>query len=80
MTDVYKVGITIALTNKVSSALSLIRGDLAKTDAAALRLKSTLKEIKLLGIGGAIIGGAGFMGLKALEKGYDAAKKYEQAA
>ena len=79
MTEVYKVGITIALTNKVSSALSLIRGDLAKTDAAALRLKSTLKEIKLLGVGGAILGGAGFMGLKALEKGYDAAKKYEQA-
>ena len=78
MTEVYKVGITIALTNKVSSALSLIRGDLAKTDAAALRLKSTLKEIKLLGIGGAILGRAGFMGLKALEKGYDAAKKYEQ--
>ena len=79
MTEVYKVGITIALTNKVSSALALVRGDLVKTDLAAVRLQKTLKEIKLLGVGGAILGGAGFMGLKALEKGYDAAKKYEQA-
>ena len=36
-----------------------IQGDLAKTDAQAIRLKNTLKEIKLLGIGGAILGGLG---------------------
>ena len=79
MTEAYKVGITIALTNKISSGLMLIRGDLAKTNAQAMALKSTLREIKLLGIGGAIVGGIGYAGLHALDKTLDAAKEYQQA-
>ena len=78
MFEAYKVGITIALTNKVSSALMLIGKDLKATDAAALRLKNTLKEIKLLGIAGALVGGTGLIGLRLLDKSYEAAKKYEQ--
>ena len=79
MTEAYKVGITIALTNQISRGLFAIRGDLAKTDAQAKRLNATLKEIKLLGVGGAILGGAGYAGLHALGKTVEAAKEYQQA-
>lgn len=79
MFEAYKVGITIALTNQVSRGLFLIQGDLVKTDAAALRLKTTLSQIKLLGVGGALLGGAGYAGLHALGKTLDAAKEYQQA-
>src|SRR5665213_3261637 len=78
MFEAYKVGITIALTNKVSTALALIGRDLAATDLKAKRLQGTLKEIKLLGISGALLGGAGYLGLRALDKSYEAAKRYEQ--
>ena len=79
MTDAYKVGITIALANQVSRALFAIQGDLVKTDIQAKKLNATLKEIKLLGIGGAILGGAGYAGLHALGKTVEAAKEYRQA-
>lgn len=79
MTEAYKVGITIALTNQISRALGLIQGDLVKTDAKAIKLKSTLSEIKKLGVMGAILGGAGYAGLRVLDKAYDAAKEYQQA-
>ena len=79
MTEAYKVGITIALTNQISRGLSMIRGDLVKTDATAKKLNATLKEIKLLGISGAILGGAGYAGLHVLGKTLEAAKEYQQA-
>lgn len=79
MTEAYKVGITIALTNQISRGLLAIQGDLVKTDAQAKKLHATLKEIKLLGIGGAILGGAGYAGLHALGKTLEAAKEYQQA-
>lgn len=79
MTEAYKVGITIALTNQVSRGLMLIQGDLARTDAKAKQLHATLRQIKLLGVGGAILGGAGYAGLHALGKTIEAAKEYQQA-
>lgn len=79
MLEAYKVGITVALTNKVSQGLMLIGRDLTRTDAQAKKLHATLKEIKLLGVGGALIGGAGLAGLHALGKTLDAAKEYRQA-
>ena len=79
MTEAYKVGITIALTNQVSRGLMLIQGDLARTDATAKQLHATLRQIRLLGVGGAIIGGVGYAGLHALGKTLDAAKEYQQA-
>lgn len=79
MTEAYKVGITLALTNLVSQGLFAIRGDLVKTDAQAKKLQATLREIKLLGVGGAILGGAGYAGLHALGKTVEAAKEYQQA-
>ena len=78
MTEAYKVGITIALNNKISSGLMLIKGDLAKTELQAAKLKQTLKEIKFLGIAGALIGGAGYAGLHALGKSLTVAKEYQQ--
>ena len=78
MTEAYKVGITIALTNQISRGLMMIQGDLAKTDAAAIKLHKTLGEIKKLGMIGAALGGAGYAGLEAMKSGYEAAKKYEQ--
>lgn len=77
--EAYKVGITIALTNQISRGLMLIQGDLARTDARAKQLHATLKEIKLLGIGGAIVGGTGLAGMHALGKTLEAAKEYQQA-
>ncbi|QEL18713.1 phage tail tape measure protein [Limnoglobus roseus] len=79
MTEAYKVGITIALTNQISRGLFLIQGDLAKTDAQAKKLHATLREIKTLGLAGAIFGGIGYAGLHALGKTLDAAKEYQQA-
>ena len=79
MVEAYKVGITIALTNQISRGLMMIQNDLAKTDAQAKKLHVTLKEIKLLGVGGAILGGIGYAGLHALGKTVEAAKEYRQA-
>ncbi|MFO0906772.1 MAG: hypothetical protein U0835_00130 [Isosphaeraceae bacterium] len=79
MTEAYKVGITIALTNQISRGLMLIQGDLARTDAKAKQLHATLTQIKTLGIAGALVGGAGYAGLHALGKAVDAAKEYRQA-
>ncbi len=76
MVEAYKVGITIALTNQISRGLMMIQGDLAKTDAQAKKLHATLGQIKKLGIAGAILGGAGFMGLRLLEKSIAPAKEY----
>lgn len=79
MLDAYKIGITVALTNNISKGLTLIGKDFAKTEAQAAKLKLTLKEIKKLAFGGAILGGIGYAGFKMLDSGYEAAKKYEQA-
>jgi hypothetical protein len=68
MFEAYKVGVTIALTNQVTQGLRLLQGDFGRTDAAANRLKNTLKEIQ----------GFGFKGLKFLDAPYEAAKRYEQ--
>lgn len=66
MFEAYKVGITIALTNHISHGLMLIGRDLNKTDAQALKLKSTLNDIKKLAFGSMVLGGAGAAGLKAV--------------
>lgn len=77
--EAYRVGITIGLTNHVSSILSLIARDLAKTDAAAVKLQRTLHTLKLTGMAGLALGGMG-LGIMEMFKGsYEAAKKYETA-
>lgn len=79
MFEAFKVGITIALTNTVSSALMMMSKDFAATDAAALKLKATLNEIKVLGTKGIILTGMGVAGFAMIDKTYEAAKRYEQA-
>jgi len=76
MFEAFKVGITIALTNTVSSALGMMSKDFIKTDAEAQRLKSTLKEIKMLGATGILFGAAGMMGLKLVEAAVKPATEY----
>jgi hypothetical protein len=59
--EAYKIGVVIALQNQVSNVLGLIARDFIKTDKEAKKLQGTLKEIKLLGMTGAVLGGAGFL-------------------
>jgi hypothetical protein len=74
--EAYKIGITIALSNQVSNGLLAITRDFAKTQAHAVALQKTLKEINLLGVSGTIFTGAGFMGLKAIESAVKPATEY----
>ena len=74
--EAYKVGVTVALTNKVSQGLLLIQRDLKKTDAQAVALHATLNRISKLAIGGALLGGAGYAGLHAISKAVEPAKEY----
>jgi hypothetical protein len=74
--DAYKIGVVVALQNQVSSVLGLISREFIKTDKEAKQLQATLKEIKLLGMSGAILGGAGFMGLMAIKGAVKPATEY----
>src|SRR5579883_613724 len=76
MFEAFKVGITIALTNTVSSALIAMSKDFAKTDAEAVKLRNTLKDIKVLGTLGVVSGALGFAGLRMLEGAAKPAAEY----
>ncbi len=76
MFEAYKVGVTLALHNQVSSVLGLVAREFVKTDAEAKKLQTTLKEIKLLGMTGAILGGAGFLGLGLIKGAVKPASEY----
>src|SRR5271169_5780650 len=76
MFEAYRVGVSLALQNQVSGVLGLIARDFVKVDYAAKRLRGTLKEIKLLGLSGAIVGGAGFLGLGLIGKAVKPASEY----
>ena len=76
MFEAYKVGVTIALTNHVSRALLGIGRDFNRTDAQAIRLKATLHAIEKTALKGALVGGAGFLGLKAIGAAVKPAEEY----
>src|ERR1700722_3480764 len=76
MFEAYKVGVTLALTNQVSGVLGLIARDFIKTKTEAAALQLELKKIKLIGMSGAILGGAGFMGLMAIKGAVKPASEY----
>jgi hypothetical protein len=76
MFEAYKVGVTLALQNQVSGVLGFIARDFMKVNAQTKALKASLKEIKLLGMGGAIIGGMGFLGLGLIGKMVKPASEY----
>ena len=67
MFEAYKVGVTLSLQNQVSGVLGFIARDFVKTDVEAKKLQKTLREIKLLGFSGALLGAAGFMGLEIIK-------------
>ena len=76
MFEAYKVGVTLALTNQVSGVLGFIARDFMKTRKEAVALQLELKKIKLIGMAGAIVGGAGFMGLAAIRGAVRPASEY----
>jgi hypothetical protein len=76
MFEAYKVGVTLALQNQVSGVLGFIARDFIKVNAQAKTLQGTLKEIKLLGMTGAILGGAGFLGLGMIARAVKPAEEY----
>src|SRR5579875_2156142 len=76
MFEAYKVGVTLSLQNQVSGVLGLIARDFIKVDKEAKKLQATLKEIKLLGLSGAVLGGFGFMGLGAIKAAVKPASEY----
>lgn len=76
MFEAYAVGIKLTLINQVTPALGLISSHLMKTGKDVDALKGKLKEIKLLGLTGAAIGGAGFMGLGLISKTIKPATEY----
>ncbi len=73
--EAFRIGITVALTNHVSSILGMIARDFAKTDAQADKLNKTMKTMSLLGASGALLGGAGILGLKAIGATVEPAKE-----
>jgi hypothetical protein len=77
MFEAFKIGITIALTNTVSTALMAMSRDFAATDAKAIALKKTISEIKTLGAFGLVAGSLTYGLSKALGASYEAAKNYE---
>lgn len=76
MFEAYKVATTLTLKNQISGVLGLISRDFMKTRAEAKLLQLELNKIKLLGMSGAILGGAGFMGLMAIKSAIKPASEY----
>lgn len=74
--EAYKIAIKIALNNQVSSGLLAISQQMRKTGLDAEKLQLTLHKIKLLGMTGMAIGGAGFMGLGIISKMVKPASEY----
>lgn len=76
MLEAFRIGVTIALVNKASSALGLIARDFNRTDVEAKKLQRTMKEISLLTIGGSVLAGAGLAGLGAIARAVKPAEQY----
>ena len=78
MIEAYKIGVTLALHNQVSGALNMIGGEFVAAEKKAQALKTTLGQIKLLAVTGAVATGAGLLGLRSLKEPLEEAKKFEQ--
>jgi len=74
--EAYKIAIKIALNNQVSSGLLAISNQMRKTGYDAEKLQLTLNKIKLLGMTGMAIGGAGFLGLGIISRMLKPAEEY----
>lgn len=76
MAEAYRIGVTLALENQVTGVLGIISRGFVQTEEKAIALQKSLAQIKAIGLSGAIMGGLGFMGLKAIEGAVDPAKEY----
>lgn len=76
MFEAYKIGVKISLVNHVSVGLMQISRQMAMTSRQAQYLQRQLDGIKRLGLLGATVGGAGFMGLGLIGKALKPAKEY----
>jgi hypothetical protein len=82
--EAYKIGIKISLINHVSTGLGIMAGDFTKAERKALLLENRLKliqleGIKLKGVMGGMMFGAGAAGMMLLKGSYEEAKKLAQA-
>ena len=59
MFEAYKIGVTLSLNNRISSALSVITKDFRKTHAEALLLHNQLNKMKALSLSGILMGAGG---------------------
>ncbi len=76
MFEAYRVGITVAVVNQGSSVLRMLARDFAQTQVAADALKGTIKDIGLLAASGALLGGLGYAGFRALSSLVKPATEY----
>lgn len=77
MFEAYKIAVTMSLTNHVSHALTLMAGDFAKTEAAALALEKRINSIKNTALRGGLMLAAGG-GMLAMFKGpLEEARKFQ---
>lgn len=74
--EAYKIAVKISLNNQVSTGLLAISNQMRKTGLDAEKLQLSLHRIKLLGMTGMAIGGAGFMGLGIIGKMVKPASEY----
>lgn len=76
MFEAYKVAVRVTLINNVSGGLLAMSRHFQKVGQDAHALEGSLKRLKMLGMVGAGISGAGFMGLGMLSKIMKPAEEY----
>ena len=76
MYEAYSVAVKLTLINQVSAGLGMISKQFGVTSAEATVLQSKLNSIKLMGLTGAAMAGAGFMGLGLISKVIKPASEY----
>lgn len=74
--EAYKIAVKISLVNNVSAGLLAMSSHFSKANAEASELQSKLNKIKMLGMTGMAIGGAGVMGLGIIAKMIKPATEY----
>lgn len=74
--EAYKVAVRVSMIDKVSPVLGAISRQFAKTGGDIDLIQKKLDRIKLIGMGGAAVAGAGFMGLGVIGKMVKPAEEY----
>lgn len=77
--EAFRIGITVSLINHASHGLNMLAQHFGQTEAAALRLQNRMREMQVMAMGGAMLLGVSFAGVKIGESLYKAGEKYAQA-